>query len=112
MPGEDSHLPVHARSQVPSPRWQRPCIHGMSTPAGRPAWGGSRTAPIGHSAETWAQISESGGMRGSEDFKNAYADLMFLADLGLIELKEEGRRKTLIPIVRFAGIEVDLGAAA
>jgi predicted transcriptional regulator len=37
---------------------------------------------------------------------------MFLADLGLIELKEEGKRKTLIPIARFAGIEVDLGVAA
>ena len=37
---------------------------------------------------------------------------MFLADLGLIEMKVEGRRKTLIPIVRFNGIEVDLGAAA
>ena len=46
------------------------------------------------------------------DFKNVYADVMFLADLGLIELKEEGTRKTMIPIARFAGIEVDLGAAA
>ncbi|MFI5399027.1 MAG: hypothetical protein ACHQ9S_26145 [Candidatus Binatia bacterium] len=46
------------------------------------------------------------------DFKNVYADVTFLADLGLIELKAEGRRKTLIPIVRFSGIEVDLGAAA
>ena len=46
------------------------------------------------------------------DFKNVYADVMFLGDLGLIELKEEGKRKTLIPIARFAGIEVDLGAAA
>ena len=46
------------------------------------------------------------------DFKNVYADVMFFADLGLVELKAEGRRKTLIPIVRFSGIEVDLGAAA
>ena len=46
------------------------------------------------------------------DFKNVYADVMFLGDLGLIELKEEGKRKTLIPTARFAGIEVDLGAAA
>ncbi|HEX7408210.1 MAG TPA: hypothetical protein VF515_11260 [Candidatus Binatia bacterium] len=46
------------------------------------------------------------------DFKNVYADVRFLGDLGLIELKEEGKRKTLIPIARFAGIEVDLGAAA
>ena len=35
-----------------------------------------------------------------------------LADLGLIELKAEGKRKTLIPVARFAGIEVDLGVAA
>jgi predicted transcriptional regulator len=46
------------------------------------------------------------------DFKNVYADVMFLADLGLIELKEGGKRKTLMPIARFAGIEVDLGVAA
>jgi predicted transcriptional regulator len=46
------------------------------------------------------------------DFKNVHADVVFLADLGLIELKAEGRRKTLVPIARFAGIEVDLGAAA
>ena len=46
------------------------------------------------------------------DFKNVYADVTFLADLGMIELKEEGKRKTLIPIARFTRIEVDLGAAA
>ncbi|MBI1815508.1 MAG: hypothetical protein HYR72_11055 [Deltaproteobacteria bacterium] len=46
------------------------------------------------------------------DFKNVYADVMFLADLGLIELKAEGGRKALTPIVRFSGIEVDLGASA
>jgi predicted transcriptional regulator len=45
------------------------------------------------------------------DFKNVYSDVMSLADLGLIELKVEGG-KTLTPIVRFSGIEVDLGAAA
>jgi len=48
------------------------------------------------------------------DFKNVYSDVVFLADLGLIELKEEGARKTLMPSVRFTGIEVDFrrGAAA
>jgi len=46
------------------------------------------------------------------DFKNVYADVMFLADLGLIELKEEGKRKALVPVARFGGIELDLGAAA
>jgi predicted transcriptional regulator len=44
--------------------------------------------------------------------KNVYVDLRFLADLGLIELKEAGKGKTLVPVARFAGIEVDLGAAA
>jgi predicted transcriptional regulator len=46
------------------------------------------------------------------DFKNVHADVTFLADLGLIELKAEGKRKTLVPVARFAGIEVDLSAAA
>jgi predicted transcriptional regulator len=46
------------------------------------------------------------------DFKNVHADLVFLGGLGLIELKPEGKRKTLVPMARFAGIEVDLGAAA
>jgi predicted transcriptional regulator len=46
------------------------------------------------------------------DFKNVYSDVVFLADLGLIELKEEGKRKTLIPMARFGGIEVDLGHGA
>ncbi len=46
------------------------------------------------------------------DFKNVYADVIFLTDVGLIELKEEGPRKTLVPSVRFDGIEVDWGAAA
>lgn len=46
------------------------------------------------------------------NFKNVHADVMFLADLGLIELRAEGRRKALTPVVRFSGIEVDLGAAA
>jgi predicted transcriptional regulator len=48
------------------------------------------------------------------DFKNVYSDVTFLADLGLLELREEGKRKTLVPVVHFTGIEVDLrrGAAA
>ena len=43
-------------------------------------------------------------------FKNVHSDVIFLADLGLIELKAEG--KTLMPIARFTGIEVDLRVAA
>jgi predicted transcriptional regulator len=45
-----------------------------------------------------------------KDFKNVYSDAKFLADLGLIELKEEGNRKTLIPIAKFNGIELGLAA--
>jgi predicted transcriptional regulator len=45
-----------------------------------------------------------------KDFKNVYSDVRFLADLGLIELREEGTRKTLVPIARFSGIELPLAA--
>lgn len=44
------------------------------------------------------------------DFKNVYSDVMFLADLGLIELKSTGARKTVMPVARYSGIE--LGWAA
>jgi predicted transcriptional regulator len=40
------------------------------------------------------------------DFKNIHSDLTFLADLGLVELREEG--KTLVPLARWSGIDVDL----
>lgn len=43
-----------------------------------------------------------------KDFKNVYSDVRFLADLGLIELREEGARKTLVPVARFSGIELPL----
>ncbi len=45
-----------------------------------------------------------------KDFKNVYSDVRFLADLGLIELREEGTRKTLVPVARFSGIELPLAA--
>lgn len=45
-----------------------------------------------------------------KDFKNVYSDVRFLADLGLIELREEGARKTLVPIAKFSGIELPLAA--
>jgi len=45
-----------------------------------------------------------------KDFKNVYSDVKFLADLGLLELREEGRRKTLVPIAKFDGIELALAA--
>jgi predicted transcriptional regulator len=46
------------------------------------------------------------------DFKNVHADVTLLADLGLIELKRERGRKTLVPTARFSSIEVDLAVAA
>ena len=45
-----------------------------------------------------------------KDFKNVYTDVKFLADLGLLDLREEGTRKTLVPIAKFAGIEFALAA--
>lgn len=45
-----------------------------------------------------------------KDFKNVYSDVKFLADLGLIELKEEGRRKMLVPTAKFDGIELALAS--
>ena len=45
-----------------------------------------------------------------KDFKNVYSDVKFLADLGLIDLKEEGARKTLVPIAKFNEIKLPLAA--
>lgn len=45
-----------------------------------------------------------------KDFKNVYSDVKFLAGLGLVELREEGQRKTLVPIAKFGGIELGLAA--
>lgn len=44
------------------------------------------------------------------DFKNVYTDVKFLADIGLIDLREEGARKTLVPVALFRGIELPLAA--
>lgn len=45
-----------------------------------------------------------------KNFKNVHSDVKFLADLGLIELKQEGSRGTLVPIAKFN--EIDLPFAA
>lgn len=42
------------------------------------------------------------------DFKNVYNDVRLLADLGLITLKEEGKRKTLVPIAKFNDLTLPL----
>lgn len=45
-----------------------------------------------------------------KDFKNVYSDVKFLADLGLIELREVGTRKTHVPMAKFSEIELPLAA--
>jgi len=46
-----------------------------------------------------------------KNFKNIHSDVKFLANLGLIELKEKGTtRKTLVPIAKYQGIELMLAA--
>ena len=45
-----------------------------------------------------------------KDFKNVYSDVKFLADFGLIELRETGPKKTLAPVAKFNGIELALAA--
>ncbi len=45
------------------------------------------------------------------DFKNVYADVQFLNDVGLIKLKETGdSRKGRKPIAKYSGIELNLVA--
>ena len=44
------------------------------------------------------------------DFKNVHADVRFLADVGLLELREEGGRGTLVPTPLYS--EIDLPFAA
>lgn len=44
------------------------------------------------------------------DFKNVHSDVKFLADLGLLALREEGARKTLVPIAKYGELELPLSA--
>jgi predicted transcriptional regulator len=44
------------------------------------------------------------------DFKNVYQDVLFLADLGLVELIAVGKRKTLIPRALYKTLELPLAA--
>jgi predicted transcriptional regulator len=44
------------------------------------------------------------------DFKNTHSDVKFLAELGMLELREEGPRKTMVPTPIFGEIEFPLGA--
>ncbi len=45
-----------------------------------------------------------------KDFKNVYNDVIFLSDLGLLELIEQGIPKALKPIPKYSGLELKLAA--
>ena len=45
------------------------------------------------------------------DFKNVHADVTFLAELGLLALRETGTRRTLVPTAVYSEIDVPLAAA-
>ncbi|MBN1115023.1 MAG: hypothetical protein JXA66_06750 [Oligoflexia bacterium] len=44
------------------------------------------------------------------DFKNVYNDVIFLSDLGLLELVEHGPQKSLMPVPKYESLELDLAA--
>ena len=44
------------------------------------------------------------------DFKNVHKDVQFLADIGLLDLKEEGPRNTLRPVAKYKEIELPFAA--
>jgi len=44
------------------------------------------------------------------DFKNVHSDVKFLADLGLLNLREEGVRKTLVPVAKYRELELPLAS--
>ena len=44
------------------------------------------------------------------DFKNVHSDVKFLADLGLLDLREEGARKTLVPVAKYKELKFPLSA--
>jgi len=44
------------------------------------------------------------------DFKNVHSDVKFLADVGLVELKTQGARDSIVPRAKYSGIELDLAA--
>ncbi len=64
------------------------------------------SAIVKHKPESIAALSRI----VNRDFKNVHSDVKFLADLGLIELKEKGPRKTLVPVPMYDEIEVGFAA--
>lgn len=45
-----------------------------------------------------------------KNFKNVYNDVIFLSDLGLIDLIEQGVPKALKPVPKYSGLELKLAA--
>lgn len=46
----------------------------------------------------------------NRDFKNVHSNVKYLAELGLIDLKETGRRSSLKPIAKYRGIDIEFAA--
>ena len=47
----------------------------------------------------------------NRDFKNVHADVKLLADVGLIELRTSGKKRSAVmPVARYSGLELDLAA--
>jgi predicted transcriptional regulator len=45
------------------------------------------------------------------DFKNVHSDVKLLADVGLIELRTSGKKRSAVmPVARYSGLELDLAA--
>jgi len=44
------------------------------------------------------------------DFKNVHADVRFLAEVGLLMLRETGTRRTLVPTALYSEIDLPLAA--
>lgn len=46
----------------------------------------------------------------NRDFKNVYADVRLLEEVGLLSLKSTGKRDAMRPVAKYNGIEMDLAA--
>jgi predicted transcriptional regulator len=45
------------------------------------------------------------------DFKNVHADVKLLAEVGLLELKTSGKKRSAVmPVAKYSGLELDLAA--
>ena len=44
------------------------------------------------------------------DFKNVYSDVKLLCEIGLVDMKPNGKRDSFRPVAKYSGFEVDLAA--